>query len=184
MTRPPNRRHRSRPAVTARAATTSPSHRRALPGRERERAVRVPTTRGPGERTSLATRTFHRNPFRPPLHRVSLPAALPPLRLSTTPDRRAVRPAPRIVRSIHTDPQSDVARAVRLGRHLRSRYRCSMCSAVRTDSRTLLRSSSIHEPSDPPSKVIIDHIFLSTEVTSFLGGFTKLKCRAHFFKPR
>lgn len=32
-----------------------------------------------------------------------------------------------------TDPQSDVARATRLGRHLRSRFRCSMCSAVRMD---------------------------------------------------
>ena len=32
-----------------------------------------------------------------------------------------------------TDPQSDVARATRLGRHLRSRFRCSMCYAVRMD---------------------------------------------------
>ena len=82
-------------------------------------------------------------------------STLPPLASRRRPDRNAVRPAPRIIRSKYTDPQSDVARAARLGRHLRSRYRCSMCSAVRMDSRTLLRSSSIHEPSDPPSKVII-----------------------------
>ena len=69
---------------------------------------------------------------------------------------RETRPATRILdSSISTDPQSDVARAVKLGRHLRSRYRCSMSSAVRMVSRTLLRSSSIPEPSDPPSRVII-----------------------------
>ena len=54
-----------------------------------------------------------------------------------------------------TDPQTDVARGLPLSRHLRSRYRCSMCSAVRMVSRILLRSSSIYEPSDPPSKVMI-----------------------------
>lgn len=40
------------------------------------------------------------------------------------------------------------------GRHLRSRYRCSMCSAIHINSRSWLRSSSTHEPSDPPLKVI------------------------------
>lgn len=60
-------------------------------------------------------------------------STLPPLASRRRPDRNAVRPAPRIIRSKYTDPQSDVARAARLGRHLRSRYRCSMCSAVRMD---------------------------------------------------
>lgn len=36
-----------------------------------------------------------------------------------------------------------------------------MCSAVRTDSRTLLRSSSIRKPSDPPSRVMFLKIFFS-----------------------
>lgn len=40
------------------------------------------------------------------------------------------------------------------GRHMRSRYRCSMCSAIHINSRSWLRSSSTHEPSDPPLKVI------------------------------
>jgi hypothetical protein len=37
---------------------------------------------------------------------------------------------------------------------VRSRYRCSMCSAIHINSRSWLRSSSTHEPSDPPPKVV------------------------------
>ena len=40
------------------------------------------------------------------------------------------------------------------GRHMRSRCRCSMCSAIHISSRSWLRSSSTHEPSDPPLKVV------------------------------
>ena len=40
------------------------------------------------------------------------------------------------------------------GRHMRSRYRCSMCSAIHINSRSWLRSSSTHEPSDPPHTVV------------------------------
>ena len=72
-------------------------------------------------------------------------------------DRRLLetRPATRILdSSIPTDPKADVARAVKQGRHLRSIYRCTMSSAVRMVSRTLMRFSSIPDPSDPPSRVI------------------------------
>lgn len=36
---------------------------------------------------------------------------------------------------------------------MRSRYRCSMCPAIHINSRSWLRSSSTHEPSDPPLRV-------------------------------
>ena len=38
---------------------------------------------------------------------------------------------------------------------MRSRYRCSMCPAIHINSRSWLRSSSTHEPSDPPPRVLI-----------------------------
>jgi len=37
---------------------------------------------------------------------------------------------------------------------VRSRYRCSMCPAIHITSRSWLRSSSTHEPSDPPLRVV------------------------------
>lgn len=40
---------------------------------------------------------------------------------------------------------------------MRSRCRCSMWSAIHTNSRNWLRSSSTHEPSDPPLRVIRFH---------------------------
>lgn len=58
------------------------------------------------------------------------------------------------VRSSFDRPSVRCGPSEKLGRHLRSRFRCSMCSAVRMDQRTLLRSSSIHEPSDPPFRVV------------------------------
>ncbi|KAL3864728.1 hypothetical protein ACJMK2_006385 [Sinanodonta woodiana] len=39
-------------------------------------------------------------------------------------------------------------------RNMRSRCRCSMCPAIHINSRSWLRSSSTHEPSDPPLRVI------------------------------
>ena len=41
-----------------------------------------------------------------------------------------------------------------LGRNMRSRCRCSMSPAIHINSRSWLRSSSTHEPSDPPLRVI------------------------------
>ena len=40
------------------------------------------------------------------------------------------------------------------GRHVRSRRRCSVCSAIHTSSRGWPRSSSTREPSDPPLRVV------------------------------
>ena len=40
------------------------------------------------------------------------------------------------------------------GRHVRSRCRCSLYSAIHINSRSWLRSSSTREPSDPPLKVV------------------------------
>jgi hypothetical protein len=37
---------------------------------------------------------------------------------------------------------------------MRSRCRCSMCPAIHINSRSWLRSSSTHEPSDPPQRVV------------------------------
>ena len=37
---------------------------------------------------------------------------------------------------------------------MRSRCRCSMCPAIHISSRSWLRSSSTHEPSDPPLRVV------------------------------
>ena len=45
-----------------------------------------------------------------------------------------------------------MARGIIPGRYLRSRCRCS-CPAVHTKTHSLLRSSSTHEPSDPPLRV-------------------------------
>ena len=48
---------------------------------------------------------------------------------------------------------------------MRSRCRCSMCSAIHINSRSWLRSSSTHEPSDPPLKVV----FRLAKVTAALA---------------
>ncbi len=53
------------------------------------------------------------------------------------------------------DPQTGVASGVTQSRNVRSRYRCSMCPAIHINSRSWLRPSSTHEPSDPPHRVVI-----------------------------
>ena len=47
-------------------------------------------------------------------------------------------------------------------RNVRSRCRCSVCPAIHINSRSWLRSSSTHEPSDPPHRVV----FVSFEQVS------------------
>jgi hypothetical protein len=49
-----------------------------------------------------------------------------------------------------TGPQTDVAKERVQGRNVRSNGRCSVYPAIHTGSRSWLRSSSTHEPSDPP----------------------------------
>ena len=53
-----------------------------------------------------------------------------------------------------TDTETGVAPGVTRGRNMRSRCRCSMCPAIHINSRSWLRSSSTHEPSDPPLRVV------------------------------
>ena len=52
-------------------------------------------------------------------------------------------------------------------RNVRSRYRCSMCPAIHINSRSWLRSSSTHEPSDPPPRVVYHIYSFSPRETSF-----------------
>lgn len=47
---------------------------------------------------------------------------------------------------------------------MRSRYRCSMCPAIHINSRSWLRSSSTHEPSDPPLRMVISFYRFATIV--------------------
>ena len=47
-----------------------------------------------------------------------------------------------------------MAPGVTRGRNMRSRCQCSMCPAIHINSRSWLRSSSTHEPSDPPLRVV------------------------------
>lgn len=69
------------------------------------------------------------------------------------------------------DPQTGVAKGRTLGRNMRSKCRCSMCPAIHINSRSWLRSSSTHEPSDPPPKVVSFFFF------SFQSG--RASCSAH-----
>ena len=62
-------------------------------------------------------------------------------------------------RQTSTDPETGVAPRVTRGRNMRSRYRCSMCPAIHINSRSWLRSSSTHEPSDPPLRVVFQTRF-------------------------
>lgn len=78
------------------------------------------------------------------------------------------RPRPRYskcaaIAFMPTDPQTGVAPGLTRGRHVRSRCRCSMCSAIHINSRSWLRSSSTHEPSDPPLKVVLVFAFVTKQ---------------------
>ena len=53
-----------------------------------------------------------------------------------------------------SDPETGVVPGVTRDRNMRSRSRCSMCPAIHINSRSWLRSSSTHEPSDPPLRVV------------------------------
>jgi hypothetical protein len=53
---------------------------------------------------------------------------------------------------------------------MRSRYRCSMCPAIHINSRSWLRSSSTHEPSDPPLRVVYKFSFPLEEPSLVKAG--------------
>ena len=81
--------------------------------------------------------------------------------ISTRPSARL--PRARSAIDIVADPQTGVAPGWTRGRHMRSRCRCSMCSAIHINSRSWLRSSSTHEPSDPPFKVVLNNVFFLSD---------------------
>ena len=57
----------------------------------------------------------------------------------------------------NSDPQTGVEWRQASLCNLRSEYRCSMCPAIHTISRILLRPSSTYEPSDPPLKFLFNN---------------------------
>lgn len=65
-----------------------------------------------------------------------------------------MRPSKSVGRLQSADPQTGVAPGMTRSRNVRSRCRCSMCPAIHINSRSWLRSSSTHEPSDPPHRVV------------------------------
>lgn len=64
------------------------------------------------------------------------------------------------------DTRTGVAKGVTRGRNMRSRCRCSMCPAIHINSRSWLRSSSTHEPSDPPHRVVISVCFARSSLAA------------------
>ena len=72
----------------------------------------------------------------------------PPQRVSHLQTRRTCESASSI------DPETGVVPGVTRDRKVRSSRRCSMCPAIHITSRSWLRSSSTHEPSDPPLRVV------------------------------
>ena len=82
---------------------------------------------------------------------VAGPPACTELAATATPRERSSRGAVGRV----TDPRTGVVPGGPRDRNVRSRCRCSMCPAIHISSRSWLRSSSTHEPSDPPLRVVI-----------------------------
>ena len=72
----------------------------------------------------------------------------------TTSKTQCARREPLAIGRTFADPQTGVAKGRTLSRNMRSICRCSMCPAIHINSRSWLRSSSTHEPSDPPPKVV------------------------------
>lgn len=79
------------------------------------------------------------------------------------------------------DPQTGVAKGRTLGRNMRSKCRCSMCPAIHINSRSWLRSSSTHEPSDPPPKVV--SFFFRFKAVARPAPPTQEACEASWSRP-
>lgn len=72
----------------------------------------------------------------------------------------------------HFDSQIDVTSEKLQGRNVRWKIKCSVCPAIRTDYRSLLRSSSTGNPSDPPLVVVFaTWDFSSTKSALIMNGF-------------
>lgn len=72
---------------------------------------------------------------------------------------------------LSNDPETDVVPGVTRDRKVRSSRRCSMCPAIHITSRSWLRSSSTHEPSDPPLRVVY-LIFVLFQISELNKVFT------------
>ena len=70
----------------------------------------------------------------------------------------------RLLDWLRSDPRTGVVPGITQDRNMRSRCRCSMCPAIHITSRSWLRSSSTHEPSDPPLRVVFQLIALDGQV--------------------
>ena len=57
---------------------------------------------------------------------------------------------------------------------MRSKCRCSMCPAIHINSRSWLRSSSTHEPSDPPPKVVSFRSVFTIDSLQRLASFREV----------
>ena len=98
-------------------------------------------------------------PARSRLRRSAQSASNPPMTTSTmSMASLAGQSGFRLAMDNFADPQTGVAPRLARSRNVRSRCRCSMCPAIHISSRSWLRSSSTHEPSDPPPKVVLSFL--------------------------
>ena len=101
---------------------------------------------------------------------------------SREPNARVPRASTAI--DLFADPQTGVAPGWTRSRHMRSRCRCSMCSAIHINSRSWLRSSSTHEPSDPPFKVVNVRFVLAATLPRSMQGRVNTKKNCERQKER
>ena len=80
------------------------------------------------------------------------------------------------------DPRTGVAPGMSRSRNVRSKHRCSMCPAIRINSRSWLRSSSTHEPSDPPLRVVTLNSVAPSGSTCCTGQQDKNQQLKNWFK--
>ena len=91
-----------------------------------------------------------------------------PRRLKTTTPKRARG---------ENDAETDMLLGIPRSAICVQRFDDSLNSAIHTTYRVLLRSSSIHEPRDPPLKVVNDLIIKTSLTNSTVCKFARLKCQ-------
>ena len=137
----PGRRHPVRRGYVFVVRATVPGTRPDVTERESHEKNPAPTRVLPDGTESALRETKPASP--PTERRGASQAATAPIR-----GRRAS------TRDFVPDPETGVAPGFTRCRNMRSRCRCSMCPAIHINSRSWLRSSSTHEPSDPPLRVV------------------------------
>ena len=143
----------SRPSTIRSGEATFLCVRATVPGTRPDVTERVPRERKSGTDESRAGR----NRVCTSGDEACLPVVLPP-RGEATGSRQAATAQfvdeRASTRDFVPDPETGVAPGFTRCRNMRSRCRCSMCPAIHINSRSWLRSSSTHEPSDPPLRVV------------------------------